>query len=58
MKLPYIKEIFDPIHGFIKLTQEEVNIIDKLIFQRLHNINQLGTLRFRSIYSLLCCIVI
>lgn len=42
--LPYVKEIFDPIHGFIKLTQDEINIVDKLIFQRLHNINQLGTL--------------
>ena len=44
MDLSYVKEIFDPIYGFIKLTQDEIDIIDKLIFQRLHNINQLGTL--------------
>lgn len=44
MDLSYVKEIFDPIYGFIKLTQGEIGIIDKLIFQRLHNINQLGTL--------------
>ncbi|MFX1276015.1 MAG: HD domain-containing protein [Promethearchaeota archaeon] len=44
MDLPYVKEIFDPIYSFIKLTKEEINVIDNLIFQRLHNINQLGTL--------------
>lgn len=44
MSLPYIKEIFDPIYGFIELTDIEVNIIDTLAFQRLHNISQLGTL--------------
>ena len=42
--LPYVKEIFDPIYGFIKLTRNEINVVDNLIFQRLHNINQLGTL--------------
>jgi len=44
MDLSYVKEIFDPIYGFIRLTQDEIDIIDKLLFQRLHNINQLGTL--------------
>lgn len=44
MDLSYVKEIFDPIYGFIKLTQDEIDIVDKLIFQRLHNINQLGAL--------------
>jgi hypothetical protein len=43
MSLPYIKEIFDPIYGFIKLTEDEINTIDTLAFQRLHNISQLGT---------------
>ncbi|MHA1273629.1 MAG: HD domain-containing protein [Promethearchaeota archaeon] len=44
MNLKYIKEIYDPIHGFIRLTSNEIKIIDNLIFQRLHNISQLGTL--------------
>ncbi len=44
MDLSYFKEIFDPIYGFIKLTQDEIKIVDNLIFQRLHNINQLGAL--------------
>ncbi len=31
------------MHGYIELTAQEVKIIDSTIFQRLHNIRQLGT---------------
>lgn len=36
------KIIYDPIHGFIGLTEKEVKIINTLPFQRLHHIRQLG----------------
>jgi uncharacterized protein len=38
-----IKIIKDPIHGYIKLSDEEVKIIDSKYFQRLRNIIQLST---------------
>lgn len=36
------KKIYDPVHGFIKLTPLEKKLIDSYAFQRLHYIHQLG----------------
>jgi len=36
------KRIRDPIHGFISLTDKEVNLIDTFVFQRLRGIKQLA----------------
>jgi HD superfamily phosphohydrolase len=36
------KKIFDPIHGFIKLNAIEALLVDSHVFQRLHDIHQLG----------------
>lgn len=36
------KTIFDPVHGFIKLTEIEALLVDSAVFQRLHYIHQLG----------------
>lgn len=44
--LKFEKIIFDPVHGYIGLTEEERKIVDTVIFQRLHNIRQLGTAFF------------
>ncbi|MHA1410652.1 MAG: HD domain-containing protein [Candidatus Odinarchaeia archaeon] len=41
-KLTYVKFIFDSIHGYIGVTDVELNIIDSIIFQRLHHIRHLG----------------
>lgn len=41
--LPYVKHIYDSLHGYIGLTEQELNIVDSPIFQRLHNIRHLGT---------------
>ena len=38
-----LPEIRDPIHGFITVSDEEMQIIDTPIFQRLRRIHQLGT---------------
>jgi HD superfamily phosphohydrolase len=35
-------KIFDPIHGFIALTEEERALVDSAVFQRLRYIHQLG----------------
>ena len=37
------KLVYDCVHGYIELTAQEVKIIDTVVFQRLHNIRQLGT---------------
>lgn len=37
------KKIYDSLHGFIRLTELEKELIDTLPFQRLHFIRQLGT---------------
>ena len=37
------KTVFDCVHGYTNLTQVEEEVIDTLVFQRLHNIKQLGT---------------
>ncbi len=42
MALRIKKQIYDNIHGYIGLTEEELNIIDTPIFQRLRYIRQLG----------------
>lgn len=46
VKMPnisYHKRIRDAVHGYIKLTKDEIRIIDNRFFQRLRNIKQLGT---------------
>jgi uncharacterized protein len=37
------KKIYDSVHGFIKLTPLEKDLVDSYVFQRLHYIHQLGT---------------
>lgn len=37
-----MKRIFDPIHGFIELTEPEVALMDSAPFQRLRRLRQLG----------------
>ena len=43
MPLNTAKLVYDCVHGYIELTEQELKIIDTLVFQRLHNIRQLGT---------------
>ncbi|NDD58913.1 MAG: HD domain-containing protein [Chlamydiae bacterium] len=38
----FCKKIFDPVHGFIKLTESESLLVDSAMFSRLHYIRQLG----------------
>ena len=40
------KTIFDCVHGYIDLTEVEKEVVDTCVFQRLHNIKQLGTAYF------------
>ncbi len=40
--MKHIKRIYDAIHGFIKLTEPEVKILDTCVLQRLRRIKQLG----------------
>ncbi len=42
MTLKYVAEIRDPIHGYIKITQEERELIDSIFVQRLRRIHQLA----------------
>ena len=42
MNIQANREFRDPVHGLIKLTDQEVNIIDQLPFQRLRRIKQLA----------------
>lgn len=42
MTLKYVAEIRDPIHGYIKITREERDLIDSLFVQRLRRIHQLA----------------
>ena len=42
MNIKATREFRDPVHGLIKLTDQEVNIIDQLPFQRLRRIKQLA----------------
>jgi len=41
--LDFKKFIYDPIHGYIGLTEQELGIISTPIFQRLRYVKQLGT---------------
>ena len=36
------KKIYDPVHGFIRISSLEKELIDSYVFQRLHYIRQLG----------------
>ncbi len=45
-KIETHKDFYDNVHGFIKVTKLENEIIDSLFFQRLRNINQLGLLYY------------
>lgn len=40
--IKFVKQIYDPIHGYIEITEPELAIIDTPIFQRLRGIKQLG----------------
>ena len=42
MTLRYVAEIRDPVHGYIKITEEERAIIDSPFIQRLRRIHQLA----------------
>jgi hypothetical protein len=42
MTLRYVAEIRDPVHGYIKITQEERAVIDSPFIQRLRRIHQLA----------------
>lgn len=42
-KFQRIHSFRDPIHGFIRVSQEERDLIDSSVFQRLRRIRQLGT---------------
>ena len=42
MTLKYVAEIRDPIHGYIKITEEERELIDSVYVQRLRRIHQLA----------------
>lgn len=44
--LSYSKEIYDPIHGYIKLSKIACHIIDTYHFQRLRYLHQLGTCHY------------
>lgn len=38
----FVKQVNDPVHGTVGLTQIEIDIISSPAFQRLHNVKQLG----------------
>ena len=42
MTLKYVAEIRDPIHGYIKITKKERELIDSIFVQRLRRIHQLA----------------
>lgn len=42
MSLRYVAEIRDPVHGYIKITEDERKIIDSPFIQRLRRIHQLA----------------
>ena len=42
MTLKFVAEIRDPIHGYIKITEEERQLIDSVFVQRLRRIHQLA----------------
>lgn len=44
--LEFRKEIYDNVHGFIRITELENKVIDSPFFQRLRNIRQLGLLDY------------
>lgn len=42
-QLSFVKHIYDSIHGYIGVTEQELKVINTPFFQRLHNIRHLGT---------------
>jgi HD superfamily phosphohydrolase len=44
--IKFEKLVYDPVHGYIGLTEQELKFVNTIIFQRLHNIRQLGTAFF------------
>jgi HD superfamily phosphohydrolase len=42
MTLKYVAEIRDPVHGYIKVTKEEHELVDSVFVQRLRRIHQLA----------------
>src|SRR5574340_72316 len=42
LKLPPVAEIRDPVHGYIKITEAEREVIDTPFVQRLRRIHQLA----------------
>ncbi|SDG20731.1 hypothetical protein SAMN04488589_2412 [Methanolobus vulcani] len=44
--IDFRREIYDNVHGFIKITELENKVIDSPFFQRLRNIRQLGLLDY------------
>ena len=42
MTLKYVAEIRDPVHGYIKITKEEKELVDSVFVQRLRRIHQLA----------------
>lgn len=45
-EIKYRKEFYDNVHGFVRVTKIENEIIDSPFFQRLRNISQLGLLNY------------
>ena len=44
--LRFNRSIGDPIHGMIRLSAEEIGVIDHPLFRRLHKVQQNGLLHF------------
>jgi len=42
LPIKFEKLIYDCVHGYIGITEQELKIVDSIIFQRLHNVGHLG----------------
>ncbi|KKG11628.1 hypothetical protein EO98_04655 [Methanosarcina sp. 2.H.T.1A.6] len=45
-KIDFYTNIYDNVHGFIKLTKLECEVVNSLFFQRLRNVKQLGLMDY------------
>ncbi|AKB30317.1 Putative dNTP triphosphohydrolase, Archaeal subgroup [Methanosarcina siciliae T4/M] len=45
-EIDFHKSIYDNVHGFIKLTKLECEVVNSLFFQRLRNVRQLGLMDY------------